>query len=41
MAIHENENRTAAELTDSQVGMYLVDRGIEDSAVNIAKVKKA
>lgn len=41
MAIHDNEGRTAAELTDTQVGMYLVDRGIEESASNIAKVKKA
>lgn len=41
MAIVQNENKSISELTDSQICMYLVDRNIEETAENIAAIRKA
>jgi hypothetical protein len=41
MAIGQNENRPANELTDSEIEGYLIDRGWEDSEANVEKIREA
>jgi len=41
MAISQNEGKSISEITDAQIGYYLVDRNIEDTAANIAAIRKA
>ena len=41
MAIVQNEGKSISELSDSQIGMYLVDRNIEETDKNITAIRKA
>lgn len=39
--ISQNENKSIRELTDSTICFYLVDKGFEETADNVAKVRAA
>jgi hypothetical protein len=42
MAILQNEIvDSLAEMSDSQIGMYLVDRGIDETGENITRLRNA
>jgi hypothetical protein len=41
MAICQNEKKDMSEIDDSQIGYYLVDRDIEETAENIAMIRNA
>lgn len=41
MVISQNEGRDHRELTDSQISMYLVDSGLEESAENIQQIRNS
>lgn len=41
MAIQQNEGRWIAEMSDSEILMYLVDRNIEETAENVAAIRNA
>ena len=41
MAIVQNEGKSISELSDVQIGMYLVDRNIDETDENIEAIRKA
>jgi NOL1/NOP2/fmu family ribosome biogenesis protein len=41
MAICQNEKKEMSEISDSQIRYYLADRDIEETAENIAMIRKA
>ena len=41
MAICQNEKKEMSEISDSQIGYYLADRDIEETAENIAMIRNA
>ena len=41
MAICQNEKKDMSEINDSQIGYYLADRDIEETAENIAMIRNA
>jgi hypothetical protein len=41
MAICQNEKKDMSEIDDSQIGYYLADRDIEETAENIAMIRNA
>ena len=41
MAIAQNERKPTSTLTDQQIAMYLVDKGVEETPANIRLVRNA